>query len=337
MPLPENRIHQIMSRMGSNKTLILGDLMLDRYLYGEVQRISPEAPVPVVEVKKETFALGGAANVAANIRALGDTPLVVGVVGNDALAEVLRVNLRDNGVDPDHIVVDESRQTTVKTRVIGENQQVVRIDREDRHELSENVEASVLAAFTAVADEISALVISDYGKGVITKSLLGKLIPEARRRNIFVAVDPKETHFMSYTDVSIITPNHHEASFAAGIRITDESALQRAGGYLLKELHLESLLITRGKDGMTLFERRGSGGDFTMTHFPTFARKVFDVTGAGDTVIASFVSAVAAGASLKEATVISNCAAGVVVGELGAATVSHKRLTEELLHARTLG
>lgn len=330
MPLSEDRIDEITARIGKSRIMILGDVMIDRYLYGHVGRISPEAPVPVVEVKRETVALGGAANVAANIHALGDTALVVGVVGSDTAADTLRKGFTDSGLSDECLIIDPNRQTTMKTRIIGENQQVVRVDREDRHELSDEVEARTLAMFEKHADRCSALIISDYGKGVITKSLLEKIIPEARRRDIFVAVDPKETHFMNYKNVSVITPNHHEASFAAGLRIIDEDTLKRAGSQLLEKLQLDSLLITRGKDGMTLFEHNGDRADFTMTHFPTFARKVFDVTGAGDTVIASFVSAVSAGASLKEATVISNSAAGVVVGELGAATVSLDRLRGSL-------
>ncbi len=330
MPLSEVRIKEITDKIGKSKIMILGDVMVDRYLYGDVGRISPEAPVPVVEVKRETVALGGAANVAANIHALGDTALVVGIVGSDSAAETLHKGFSDSGLSNECLIVDPDRQTTMKTRIIGENQQVVRVDREDLDELSSKMEEKALAMFERHAGDCAALIISDYGKGVITKPLLEKLIPAARKHGMFVAVDPKETHFMNYKNVSVITPNHHEASFAAGLRIVDDESLKRGGSDLLERLQLDSLLITRGKDGMTLFEHNGDRADFTMTHFPTFARKVFDVTGAGDTVIASFVSAVSAGASLKEATVIANSAAGVVVGELGAATVSLESLRGSL-------
>ena len=180
------------------------------------------------------------------------------------------------------------------------------------------------------ADDIKAVIISDYGKGAITRSLLEKIIPDARARGLFIAVDPKETHFMNYTDVSLITPNHNEASSAAGTRITNEETLQVVGCHLMDRLHLGALLITRGAEGMTLFESDGGSADHTLTHFSTVAQKVFDVTGAGDTVIAAFVSAVAAGATLKESAIIANTAAGIVVGQLGAATVTLEELAEAL-------
>jgi len=317
--------------------------MIDRYLYGSVSRISPEAPVPVVDIQRETIALGGAANVAANIAALGDTPLLVSVVGDDPSAGMFKQRLSKSSIATDALITDTSRQTTMKTRVIGESQQIVRADREDRHEIDDAIETQVLQRVEALIDSVKALIISDYGKGVISKSLLQKVIPLAKSKGVFVAVDPKETHFMNYSDVSVITPNHHEASFAVGRRITGEDVLLEVGAELMERLRLESLLITRGKDGMTLFERpletaqadtdssKTASRPQIHTNFPTVAQRVFDVTGAGDTVISSFVSAVSAGATLKEATIIANCAAGVTVGELGAATVSREVLAAELI------
>ncbi len=328
--LTRQRTSEIISRMGQSRIIILGDVMLDHYIFGSVNRISPEGPVPVVEVKRESVALGGAANVGVNVAALGDTPLIIGVVGTDSFGDQAAAEFREAGISPDYLVRDSSRQTTMKTRVMAESQQVARIDREDRHEISPAVQEKIIDRFRDLAVNATALVISDYGKGVITKSLLEALIPEALSRGLFIAVDPKETHFMNYVGVSLITPNHHEAAFASGKKIAGEGDLRAVGENLLNRLSLGALLITRGSDGMALFERT-SNSHITMTLAPTFARRVFDVTGAGDTVIASFVSAVAAGASLIEATVISNAAAGIVVGEIGAASVSRARLEEELL------
>lgn len=330
MKLSASRIKEITSEMGRSRILVLGDVMLDRYIHGTVRRISPEAPVPVVEVTREYVALGGAANVSANLRALGDTALTLGALGDDSAADLFRDKLKKGGMITDLMLVDSSRQTTVKTRIIAETQQLARVDREDCHEISGEVEGRIMSAFKSVADDLKAIIISDYGKGVITRSLLEKLIPEAKSRGLFIAVDPKETHFMNYTDVSLITPNHHEASFAAGTRITNDETLQVVGYHLMDRLRLGALLITRGAEGMTLFEPDGNGADQTLTHFPTVAQKVFDVTGAGDTVIASFVSAVSAGATLKEAAIIANTAAGLVVGQLGAATVTLEELAEAL-------
>ncbi|MBN4057167.1 D-glycero-beta-D-manno-heptose-7-phosphate kinase [bacterium AH-315-J21] len=330
MRLSQSRIQAITEQMGSARILVLGDIMIDRYLYGTVSRISPEAPVPVVDIQRETIALGGAANVAANIAALGDVPLLVSVIGADSSADTFRQALANSEIASDMLIVDSSRQTTMKTRVIGESQQIVRADREDRHEISDEIQEQVLKLVSSKLDSVKALIISDYGKGVLTKSLLKEVITLANSKGIFIAVDPKETHFMNYSNVSVITPNHHEASFAIGKRILNEEVLLEVGSELMTRLRLKSLLITRGKDGMTLFEAEGSGSAHSNTNFPTVARRVFDVTGAGDTVIASFVSAVSAGATLKEATIISNCAAGITIGELGAATVSREAIADEL-------
>jgi len=325
MPIKIDRISKISSNFGKATILILGDIMLDEYLYGAVTRISPEAPVPVVEISNEQVRLGGAANVANNIRSLGDEPYLVGVVGEDEASIKLSQLLKEKGISRDYLVNDSERPTTIKTRIIAHSQQVVRADREDTREITGDLEKRILDKFNMVADRIKAVIISDYGKGVITASLLEKIIPACRNKGIFVAVDPKETHFLNYKKVSLITPNHHEAGFAAGKRIKTDEDLNAVGKLLLDKLQTDSILITRGEKGMALFNANGE-----VDYFPTVAKKVFDVTGAGDTVIASFVSAVAAGATLKEAAVISNCAAGVVVGEIGTATVTLLQLVEEL-------
>jgi D-beta-D-heptose 7-phosphate kinase/D-beta-D-heptose 1-phosphate adenosyltransferase len=300
--------------------------MLDEYMFGSVSRISPEAPVPVVEITSSKHLLGGAANVAANIRALGDEPLLLGVVGQDEAETKLQGLMEARGISDETLVRDLTRQTTIKTRVIAHSQQVVRADREDRHPLNENSLAAVLKQFHDVVDSCNAVLISDYGKGVITPELLDEVTTTCNKRGIFVGVDPKETNFPNYREVSLITPNHHEAGFAYGRRIQTEEDLIEVGNGLLGRLQARSILITRGADGMSLFQK-----DQMPTHIPTFARKVFDVTGAGDTVIATFVSAVCTGANLIEAAMVANAAAGVTIGEIGTASVTVPQLRQELL------
>ena len=325
MPIKTDRIDKIASNFGKARILILGDIMLDEYLYGAVSRISPEAPVPVVEINNEQIRLGGAANVANNIRSLGDEPYLMGLVGEDEASIKLSQLLKEKGISREFLIDDPDRRTTIKTRIIAHSQQVVRADREDAFEISEKIEQRILDRFNSVRDKISGVIISDYGKGVITQSLLEKIIPICKENKIFVAVDPKETHFFNYKRVSVITPNHHEAGFAAGRRIKTDEDLNYVGKHLLEKLQAESILITRGEKGMALFNANGE-----VDYFPTVAKKVFDVTGAGDTVISAFVASIAAGATLKEATVISNCAAGIVVGEIGTATATVPQLVAEL-------
>ncbi|MFH1374834.1 MAG: D-glycero-beta-D-manno-heptose-7-phosphate kinase [bacterium] len=325
MTLQTDRMQTISEGIGQSRILILGDIMLDEYLFGAVNRISPEAPVPIVEITSGRQLLGGAANVAANIRALGDQPLLLGTVGEDEASIKLTQLLKQKGISPEYIVNDRSRQTTIKTRVIAHSQQVVRADREDRHELDDKTEQRVLNKFLAVADSIQAVIISDYGKGVITQPLLEKVIEVCLQKDIFIAVDPQDTRFNIYRQVSLITPNHHEAGFAYGRRISSEADLLEVGNGLLKKLQARSILITRGPDGMSLFQQGAE-----PTHIPTFARQVFDVTGAGDTVIGCFVSAVCAGADLVEASIVANVGAGITVAEVGTATVTLSNLKKEL-------
>ncbi len=320
---PEN-IEKIIANFGKAKILILGDIMLDEYLYGDVGRISPEAPVPVVDIKEEQLKLGGAANVANNITTLGDEPILLGIVGEDDASVKLSQLLKQCRISRDFLINDPERRTTIKTRIMAQSQQIVRADREDTKDISENIEKIILTRFMSVIDSIKAIIISDYGKGVITASLLEKLIPICKEKNIFIAVDPKESNFFNYKGVSVVTPNHHEAGFVAGRRIVTENDLKIVSRILLDKLQADSLLITRGSEGMALFT-----ADDQVDYFPTVARKVFDVTGAGDTVISVFVSAIAAGATLQEAALISNCAAGAVVAEIGTAAITSKQLAQE--------
>jgi len=321
------RLAEITNGFGDAKVLILGDIMLDEYMYGSVERISPEAPVPVVDISSSKILLGGAANVAANICSLGGDALLLGTVGDDEAASKLSQLLKSKQISDDLLVTDLSRRSTIKTRIIAHSQQIVRADREDRHEINPDIEKEIISRLLSVIDDVQAVILSDYGKGVITQSLLEKLMSVCLQKSVFVAVDPKETHFNNYQNVSLITPNHHEAGFAYGRRIRNEKDLLEVGNGLLKRLRAKSILITRGSDGMSLFIE-----DTEPKHIPTFAKKVYDVTGAGDTVIAAFVMATCAGADLVESAVIANAGAGLTVGEIGTATVTTDDLRQELEH-----
>ena len=318
---------RIISSFKDKKILIIGDVILDRYIFGKVSRISPEAPVPVVDVVRETFLLGGAANVANNIIALGGKVTVAGVIGKDRAGDVVRELMTDCNISTDGIIED-SRPTTVKSRVIAHNQQVVRFDREDRRKLEGKGLFYFLEYIKKALPHFDAVIISDYMKGVVSASLVKSVVKYAKQKKTFVAVDPKVGHFHLYKNVSLITPNLSEASQGSGIEIKDEKSLLKAGKTLLSRLSCTSVLITRGEEGMSLFERDAK--TVKVTHIPTVAKKVFDVTGAGDTVIAAFTIAHAAGASLQDAAVISNHAAGIVVGEIGTAVATPEAILQSL-------
>jgi D-beta-D-heptose 7-phosphate kinase/D-beta-D-heptose 1-phosphate adenosyltransferase len=319
---------KIIQAFRQKNILIIGDIILDRYIFGKVSRISPEAPVPVVDVARESFLLGGAANVANNIIALGGKVTVAGVVGKDRAGDVTRELLAASGISSDGIIED-NRPTTVKSRVIAHNQQIVRFDREDRRKLEGKALEKFLKYIKGMLPQFDAVIISDYQKGVVTAALVKAVVKFAKQKRTFVAVDPKVGHFHLYKNVSIITPNLMEASQGSGIEIRDEKSLLRAGKALLSRISCPSVLITRGEEGMSLFERDSAKG-IKVTHIPTVAVKVFDVTGAGDTVIAAFTLAHAAGASLRDAAIISNHAAGIVVGEVGTAVATPETLLQSL-------
>jgi len=304
--------------------LVIGDLMVDQYVWGKVKRISPEAPVPVVEVTDENLLLGGAANVAHNILSLGGKVHVAGTVGSDDVGKILVNKFRESGINTDGIVIDKDRPTTVKTRVIAHSQQVVRFDKEIKSDISHATQSLVLDYVKECIPKIKGIIISDYSKGMITKTLVAKILHLAGP-GVFVAVDPKIGHFEYYRGVSLITPNINEASSGSGIDITDKETLVAAGEALLKKIHCKSLVITRGDEGMTLFERGGR-----ITHIPTCAREVYDVSGAGDTVIAALTLAHSAGAPLKDAVIIANYAAGVVVGKVGTAVAAPEEILESM-------
>jgi D-beta-D-heptose 7-phosphate kinase/D-beta-D-heptose 1-phosphate adenosyltransferase len=315
----------MLGRFSEKQLLVLGDIMVDEYIWGSVSRLSPEAPVPVVEVKAESFRLGGAGNVAANIRSLGGRAILVGVVGSDLPGERLIQQIEAAGMKSDGVVVDRARQTTIKTRVVAGSQQIVRFDRESMSDLSKGAADRLLSLAADRLAEADAVLISDYAKGVISKRVARQILSLARRHRKIVIVDPKVHHFPLYKGATVVTPNHYEAlAFARLPAWGEQDLLARAGRELLRKLEVKAVLVTRGEQGMSLFE------DGRVTHIPAVAKEVYDVTGAGDTVLATLGLAMASGASLREAAIIANHAAGIVVGRAGTATISRPELLNAL-------
>ncbi len=322
-----NRLKKIISSFQEAKVLVVGDLILDEFIWGNVSRISPEAPVPVVWVDSENFMPGGASNVANNIRSLGGEVSIVGVVGDDARGEILQAQLRKRGVNCEGIFTDATRPTTQKTRVIAHHQQVVRIDREVVRPVPEHTLNDIIDFIQERIDGSDALVIEDYGKGVVVPRLVQAIVKAAKKGKKIITVDPKEEHFSYYRGVTTLTPNHHEARSAVGFAIKDDVSLQKAGKKLLEKLNSQTALITLGENGMALFEKGKK-----MVKIDTVAQDVFDVSGAGDTVISAFTLALASGASFVEAAHISNCAAGIVVGKVGVAVTTPDELLAKIQH-----
>jgi rfaE bifunctional protein kinase chain/domain len=315
-------LRDVVKRFAGLRILVIGDVMVDRYFSGNVKRISPEAPVPVVEVTGETMKLGGAANVAHNISTLGGQVVLCGVAGFDRDGEWLVAELESQGIDRSGLFLTSDLPTTVKSRVVAHSQQVVRFDRERKGPLPEAVANRMADFLGSIWEKVDGVVVSDYGKGVIDERRMDALrrLNRGRRRRP-VAVDPKSSFFEVYRGMSVITPNLKEAVDAAALPGGRPGLLDRIGANLLRKARAGAVLITRGEEGMSLFEK---GTD--VFHIPTVAREVYDVTGAGDTVIAALSLALAAGAPFREAAYLANVAAGVVVGEFGTVPVSKKQL-----------
>ncbi|MBW2592757.1 MAG: D-glycero-beta-D-manno-heptose-7-phosphate kinase [Deltaproteobacteria bacterium] len=307
------------------RVLVVGDLMMDEYLWGDVDRISPEAPVQVVAVNREEFTLGGSGNVVNNLAALGARVSAVGVIGTGSDGRLLLEQFNALGVNTRGIIQEPNRPTTRKTRIIAAHQHVLRIDRETRKEISGDNFVEMTKAIIDQIPKVDVVLISDYGKGVVTPTLIAKIVETAKKHNRCVIADPKGLDFTKYAGVSLITPNRKEAALAAGVEITDNAGLVRAAEKILSAVNIKSLLITCGSDGMVLFEKNKP-----PYRIKSKARQVFDVSGAGDTVLSTFGLAVAAGLSFKQSANIANTAAGIVVGKLGTATISQKELTEAL-------
>ena len=312
-------------RNAGAKILVVGDFMLDRYLWGKTDRISPESPVPVVHVQSETESLGGAGNVVANIHGLGLEAIPVGVIGNDASGRKIKARLSDLGCSTGGLLETETRPTIEKTRVMAQNQQVVRIDYEKKDALPEDVNGQLKERLASFLDPADIIVISDYGKGACSEDLVQFVIARANDSGKKTIVDPKGKDYSKYAGAYCITPNKKEAFQASGIEIDSKSTAEQAGRYISSEFGITYTLITRGKDGMTLVAPDG------VTHIGTRAQDVFDVSGAGDTVIATVASSLAVGLHMKTAMNFANAAAGIVVSRIGTAPVNLSELRSFLL------
>lgn len=313
--LDPKRLGRIVRGFRKRKVLVLGDLMLDKYIWGRVSRISPEAPVPVVEVSRDSSALGGAGNVCHNLESLGAAPVLVGVVGKDEAGRWIRRHVPDGR----GILTDHGRPTTVKTRIIAHNQQVVRVDLERKRPIGEAIERRILRFVEQEA--FDGIVFSDYNKGMLTAGLLGAILPLARERGATVCADPKVDNFSLFSPITLITPNHHEAERIVHHECRTDAQAERAGEEILATIDSRYLILKRGEQGMSVFERGKK-----PVHIPTIAKEVFDVTGAGDTVIATAALALLCGATIWEAAYLANAAAGIVVGKIGTATVTPDEL-----------
>jgi D-beta-D-heptose 7-phosphate kinase/D-beta-D-heptose 1-phosphate adenosyltransferase len=320
--LSKTRAAEILENLRDRYVLVLGDVMLDEFVWGDVTRISPEAPVPVVDVRRESMHLGGAANVLANLVALGARGAVVGVVGNDGAGRKLQTGLRDLGVQDQYLVVDESRPSTTKTRIIAHSQLVVRADRESRNPVTGKLEEKIVSCLKEALKQADAFVVSDYDKGVVTPSILREILPVAYEQ-VPVLVDPKLRNFNAYRPATLVTPNHLEALRMSDTEDHSDDGSHHAAKVIREKLGCDAVLITRGDRGMMLLE-----GDGQPVYVETAAREVYDVTGAGDTVIATLAGALATGATMFEAATLANHAAGIVVGKVGTATATAAELLD---------
>ena len=323
--LSRTRLDGIFRRIPRVRVLVIGDLMLDQFIWGRVERISPEAPVPVVQFTAEDFRLGGAANVISNVRALGAKVFAAGIVGTDAGGRRVLDLLKRIGASVEGVAAARAVGTIWKTRIVAHQQQVVRLDRDHAPAQTSVAVARLRARIQRLVRRVDVVIVSDYGKGVITADLLTELAQARTKYGFQLVVDPKKANFANYRGATLVTPNVGEAAAAADIEISDVEGLRRAGAVLLDRWQADAVLVTRGEHGMSLFKRGGS-----VRHFPTVARHVYDVAGAGDTVIATCALALGAGASFEEAAVLANHAAGIVVGEVGTATVSLAALRADL-------
>jgi rfaE bifunctional protein kinase chain/domain len=324
--LSPTRLEEIEKKFCGKHIAVIGDLMLDRYFWGTVARISPEAPVPVVEVEEESTRFGGAANVANNIASLGGVPILIGVVGDDSGAHQFRSLAEEKGFSTQGIVTDGSRPTTVKTRVIAHNQHVVRIDQEEKTDLSPETQGRILSAFEAQLNTIDGVILEDYNKGVLSKELIGSVVRLAKKHKKTIAVDPKFHNFFEYREVSVFKPNRKETEEALGRRLLVFDEIEEAARELLRRTGADNILLTLGERGMLLLERNGQ-----LAHVETKARKVADVSGAGDTVIATLTMAMVAGASVQEAAMMANYAGGIVCGEVGIVPIEKNALLRSIL------
>jgi rfaE bifunctional protein kinase chain/domain len=324
--ISKNRLDELKKGFEGKRIAVIGDMMLDGYYWGDVKRISPEAPVPVLEVEEEFFRFGGAANVALNIQTLGGTPIPVGVIGYDSYGTIFSSLMKENKIEDDYILVDDERPTTTKTRIIANNQHVVRIDKESKSNICSKIEEKLILQLANLIDSLDGIILQDYNKGVLTPSLINKIISIANNKNILVTVDPKFDNFFDYKNVTVFKPNLIETEAVLGMKIISDEDISSAGERLLLELNAQYVLLTLGEKGIAVFEKDG-----TEKRMPTKARKVADVSGAGDTVISTLTIALTAGANIYEASFLANYSAGVVCGEVGIVPIEKEKLFETIL------
>ncbi len=320
----KQRLLKILENFKNKKILVVGDIMLDKYIWGDVSRISPEAPVQVVHVTKETYAPGGASNVASNVSALNGKVFMVGIVGNDNAKDILLEELKQRGINTEGILVDKDKPTTQKVRIVGRSQQLLRVDYENKEHVHQSIELSTIDFLKKVIKEIDIIIISDYAKGVITSEISNSLISIAKVNNKAIIVDPKPKHLNLYSNVTLITPNNAEASEMTNIEDSSDNAVLEMGSKIMKYLNA-NVLITKGEKGMSLFEKDGK-----ITNIPAKAKEVYSLIGAGDTVVATVALALAAGANYEEAATLANIAAGIKVGKIGTASVSIEEIKKEI-------
>jgi rfaE bifunctional protein kinase chain/domain len=321
--ISKERLHELQNKFNGKNIAVVGDLMLDCYFRGIVKRISPEAPVPFIEVDNEFYRFGGAANVALNLVKLGANPFPLGVVGKDNYSDIFRTLLKEDNITAECLITDESRPTTAKTRVIAHQQHVVRIDKESTESISAEIEATILQNLEARISKLDGIILQDYNKGVLTPSLIEKVIQLANKHNVLITVDPKFNNFFAYKNVTVFKPNRKEAEDVLGMKIKISEDVDKAGKSLLTRLQAKYILLTLGEDGIAVFESNGNS-----KRMPTKARRVSDVSGAGDTVISTLTMALASGANIYEASFLANYAAGIVCEEVGIVPIEQKKLFE---------
>jgi rfaE bifunctional protein kinase chain/domain len=324
--ISNKRLNDLKKGFDGKRIAVIGDMMLDGYFWGDVKRISPEAPVPVLEVEDEFFRFGGAANVALNIFTLGGIPVPVGVIGNDNYGSIFSSLIKEKNIGDQGIIIDNERPTTTKTRVIANSQHVVRIDKESKAYISNKIESKISSYLESTIDKLDGIILQDYNKGILTPSLISKIISLANKKNIMITVDPKFDNFFEYKNVTVFKPNKKETETVLGIRIKDDKDISSAGRNLLHKLNSEYVLLTLGEEGIAVFEK----GD-KERRMPTKARKVADVSGAGDTVISTLTIGLAAGANIYEACFLANYAAGIVCGEVGIVPIEKETLFQTVL------
>ncbi|MFZ2324476.1 MAG: D-glycero-beta-D-manno-heptose-7-phosphate kinase [Ignavibacteriaceae bacterium] len=324
--ISEKRLKELKDNFKDKRIAVVGDMMLDIYYFGDVKRISPEAPVPVLEVGNEIYRFGGAANCALNIAKLNGIPESIGVIGSDNFANIFRSLLRKAKISHQGIIEDDNRPTTAKTRVIADSQHIVRIDKESKETINLSIQKKIINHLKSIIKSIDGIILQDYNKGVLSDLLIKQIIELAKKHKKLVTVDPKFNNFFSYKNVTVFKPNRKEAEDILGIKIKTDKDISYAGNTLLKKVNAKNILLTLGEDGIAVFEKGKP-----EKRMPTKARKVADVSGAGDTVISTLTMALAAGANIWEASYLANYAGGIVCEEIGIIPIEIDKLFDTIL------